>query len=145
MTPAREILGSAFLSDAQSHTGRELELMLSGRKPLAMFYAESLELPSEEIVPEDAFAPYVQTGLILRKDIELTDTAPSGITTNLKYVFYALPGQEWRIQMMIVLKRALYASGGWSEPCERIEGTLLGYTDDENDIHCARKFKRSAS
>jgi hypothetical protein len=119
--------------------------MLSGRKPLAMFYEVSSELPWEEIIPEDAFAPHVQAGLIRRQDIEVNSTLPSGIPTKVTCVFYVLQGQEWRIQLMIVLVRALYAGGGWNETCERVQGTLLGYTNEENDIHCARMFKRSAS
>jgi hypothetical protein len=119
--------------------------MLAHRKPLAMFYEVSSELPWEKIIPEEAFAPHVQAGVIRRQDIEVDYTLPSGIPTKLKYVFYALPGHEWRIQLMIVLVQALHAGCGWNETCERIQGTLLGYTDEENDIHCARVFKLSRS
>ena len=126
------------VASSRSHTGRELELMLSGRKPLAMFYAQASELPWEDLIPEDAFRPHVQAGRMLRQDLELKSTASTGTSTVLRYVFYALPGEEWRIQLMIVLKRALHSGGGWNETCERIEGTLLGYTNEENDIHRAR-------
>jgi len=108
-----------------------------------MFYEVASELPWEEIIPENAFAPHVQAGLMLRQDIEVDSTLPSGIPTKVKYVFYALQGQEWRTELMIVLVRALCAGGGWNETCERVQGTLLGYTSEENDIHCARVFKRS--
>jgi hypothetical protein len=126
-----------------SHTGRELELMLAGQKPLAMFYEIASELPCEELIPEEAFASHVQNGRILRHDVDLRDTNSAGVIHVVRYVFYALPGEEWRIQLMIVLKRALYAGGGWNETCERVEGTLLGYSDQENDIHCAQRFKRT--
>ena len=33
-----------------NHTGRELALMLSGKKPLAMFYAERAELDRKSVV-----------------------------------------------------------------------------------------------
>lgn len=131
------------MSDSSSHTGRELELMLSGRKPLARFSEVSSLLPWEEIIPEEAFAPHVQAGLIRREDIEVDAKDLSGVPIKMKYVFYALQGHEWRIQLMIVLVRALSAGAGWNETCERVEGTLLGYTDDENDTHCALRFKRS--
>jgi hypothetical protein len=119
--------------------------MLSGRKPLAMFYEVSSELPWEDLIPEEAYAPHVQARIIKRQDIEVNSTLPSGIPAKVKYVFYALQGQEWRIQLMIVLVQALHAGGGWNETCERVQGALLGYTDEENDIHCARVFKPSGS
>lgn len=132
------------MNESTSHTGRELELMRAGRKPLAMFYAHVSELPWEDLIPEEAFAPYVQAGQMLRQDIDLESTTPSGMPTVLRYVFYALPGEEWRIQVMTVLKRSLHSEGGWNETCERVEGTLLGYTTEENDAHCARMFRRPA-
>lgn len=42
---------------AANHTGRELTLMRSGKKPLAMFYAEISALPDENLIPELAFSP----------------------------------------------------------------------------------------
>jgi hypothetical protein len=112
--------------------------MLAGRKPLAMFYALTHELPWEELIPEEAFRPHVEAGLFSREDLDLETTAPDGAPVVVRYVFYAALGQEWRIQVMSVLKRGLSAGGGWNETCERVEGTLLGYSDDENDAHCAR-------
>jgi hypothetical protein len=131
--------------EAHSHTNRELELMLAGRKPLAMFYAYTHELPNEELIPETAFALYVESGRFLRQDLELENVDTNGAVLTLRYVFYVLPSQEWRAQLMTVLKRAINQGCGWNEACERIEGTLLGYTDEENDAHCARVFKRANS
>ena len=131
------------MNDSLIHTGRELELMLSGQKSLAMFYAMAHELPWEALIPEEAFAPHVNAGRTLRQDIEFASTSLAGEAMAIKYVFYALPGEEWRTQLMIVLKRAFHSGRGWNETCERMEGTLLGYTNEENDIHCARAFKRS--
>ena len=54
------------MSEAFTHTGRELQLMLEGRKPLAMFYAGTDELPWEELIPEHAFAPHVAN--VTRRD-----------------------------------------------------------------------------
>ena len=118
--------------------------MLAGRKPLAMFYACAHELPWEELVPEDAFRPHVDAGLVSREDIELEATTPAGNAVVLRYVFYAARGQEWRLQLMSVLVRAHYSGGGWNETCERVQGALLGYTDEENEAHCAQMFRGSA-
>lgn len=132
------------MSEAFTHTGRELQLMLKGRKPLAMFYAGTDELPGEELIPEDAFAPHVKAGRMSREEMDVQTTTPAGAPTVVKYVFYALRGQEWRMQLMSVMVQALCSGGGWNETCERVEGTLLGYTSEENDAHCARKFKGNA-
>lgn len=132
------------MSDVFTHTGRELQLMLEGRKPLAMFYAFNDELPWEELVPDEAFAPHVDAGRMSREEIDIETTTPAGAPTLLKYVFYALRGQEWRIQLMGVMVRALRSGGGWNETCERVQGTLLGYTPEENDAHCAHAFRGDA-
>jgi hypothetical protein len=50
------------------HQGKELELMLAGKKHLAVFceaVVEGVEI-SEEIIPENAFSPYVTNGQIER-------------------------------------------------------------------------------
>jgi hypothetical protein len=132
------------MSDGSSHTGRELELMLLGRKPLAMFYALSHELPWEELVPEHSFAPHVEAGRMLRQHFDLESNNSGGVPEVLRYVFFALPGEEWRIPVMVVLKQALHSGAGWNETCERVEGMLLGYTSEENDEHCARMFRHAA-
>jgi hypothetical protein len=130
--------------ESPNHTGRELELMLAGQKPLAMFYAFVSELPWEELIPDEAFAPHVQAGRVLRQHLDMKYTDSSGRSSDLRYVFYALPSQEWRIQVMTVLKQALYSGAGWNETCERVEGMLLGYTSEECDAHCAQVFRRAA-
>ena len=53
---------------AANHTNRELELMLDGRKPLAVFYAGTEELPNEDLVPEKHFESYVVQGKFIREE-----------------------------------------------------------------------------
>src|SRR5689334_173741 len=91
--------------DAANHTNRELELMASGRKPLAMFYAEISELPDERLVPESRFASFVASGEFIRGETEITGDFHDGLRRHLrfKYVFFALRGEEWRIPAMKVL------------------------------------------
>jgi hypothetical protein len=43
-------------------------------------------------------------------------------------VFYALPGQEWRIEALILLLKTAEVTG-WNEGFERMERSLLGYED----------------
>ena len=55
------------MTDADyGHTGRELELMLSGVKPLSMFYDDPNELPDERIIPELEFDTQVASGMFVK-------------------------------------------------------------------------------
>lgn len=118
--------------------------MLAGRKPMAMFYAGVEELPREELIPEEAFAPHVAAGKVSRHAIEVVATIPTGKSAAVRYVLFAVIGEEWRIHAHVVLTRALYAGGGWNETCERVQGALLGYTEQEINEHCSRTFRRVA-
>ena len=124
---------------AANHTGRELALMRSGKKPLAMFYAEIAELPNEVLIPEQAFAPHLVSGAIVRADITLESaySASLGRNAHIRYVFFALADQTWRIGAMSLLRESFAKSRcPWNEALERIEGTLLGYTDEEITTRC---------
>jgi len=120
------------------HTGRELELMLAAKKPLACFSEAERCLPNEDIIPEVSFSPYVQEGILERLEFDLDSLVPDreGIRNKIKYVLFALPGETWRAVAMRLLLTQYSLSGQWNETCERIEGKLLGYTDDENEIWC---------
>ena len=124
---------------AANHTGRELTLMLSGKKPLAMFYAEIAELPNEVLIPEQAFAPHLTSGAIVRAELTLESgySALLGRNAHIRYVFFARAQQEWRISAMSLLRESFAKSRcPWNEALERIEGTLLGYTDEEITTRC---------
>jgi hypothetical protein len=129
--------------DASNHTGKELELMLAQRKPLAMFYAEVGELPNEELIPEMAFEPHVKAGRFSRTEMTLEDRElhpKLGRAPHWSYVIFAVPDEEWRVRIMQTLLRARHNGGGWNETCERIECTLLGYTGAETDAWCTHVF-----
>jgi hypothetical protein len=55
-----------------------------------------------------------------------------------RYIFYALPAEEWRVERMIRLKE----SDSWSADHEREEGRLLGYEEWMNDIWLDRRSAR---
>ncbi len=118
------------------HTGFELFLMLEGVKPFAKF---AVEYPAEvDEFPEEAlFEPHVQAGtLIKRVMIEPFEkpirTSSGSVFEGLRQVFYARRGEEWRIDAYNLLRRQL-AHGPWNDTLERLEGSLLGYTDQQND------------
>ena len=118
------------------HTGYELALMLDGVKPFAKFY---LEYPSEadEWVPEALFEPYVQSGVLIKR---VTADEPfdkpirqhgGRMSEGIRQIFYARRGEEWRIDAHLLVWRQL-KHGRWNETLERLEGSLLGYTDAQN-------------
>ncbi len=130
------------------HTGYELALMLDGVKPFAKFY---LEYPSEpeEWVPEALFEPHVQSGVLLKrvmadepfdKPIRLSD---GRMSDGVRQIFYARRGEEWRIDAHLLVWRQL-KHGRWNETLERLEGSLLGYTDAQNAWWSARRRRDHA-
>lgn len=103
------------------HEGRELELMLSGRKPLAMFYDV---IPASFELPEADFAPHVAAGRIVMRE-EIYTSASTGDLS--RYLYYALPAETWRIDVMHRLQAAFHQGRPTSEAIETQIGRLLGY------------------
>jgi hypothetical protein len=101
---------------AANHTNRELELMLAGKKPLAMFYAEISELPDEELIPEQKFSPYVTSNRFVRSEIVFSGSFSSklGRKMQIKYVFFALHTEAWRINAMLLLKEQHFKTNAWN-------------------------------
>ena len=132
------------------HTGRELEFMLKRRKPLAHFSDAYPAEPDEEIFPEAAFAPFVSDGTFEVRDyVELLTEPPPRAhpaVRGIPHLFYARPSEAWRIDAFIAMLAASKRAG-WSEGLERLEGSLLGYTDSEIDAwldysrRCASNYR----
>ena len=109
------------------HEGRELELMLAGEKPLAMF---SDVIPSDYPWPDELFEPYVASGRLIKRE-HLTESQLEGY--KVRYLYYALPDEVWRIERVHELN--LMSFGGWCDAAAdscRETGRLLGY--QEKDI-----------
>lgn len=109
------------------HEGRELELMLAGKKPLAMF---NDDLPEGMEPPEIAFDAYVAEGRFVKAEIIFpVDAFPD---TGLRYYFYALPREEWRMVRMIEILRGIFVDRVPSTDELEIEtGRLLGYAETD--------------
>jgi hypothetical protein len=125
---------------AHPHEGRELELMLAGLKPLAMFdeiiILHGSPPPEYELkrVPEADFAPFVANGTLVRREIDavLKSTWDPDGKFLLQHVFFALPAHAWRIDAMIfLLEEYLKLESSWDATMERLIGRLLGYSDGE--------------
>jgi hypothetical protein len=108
------------------HEGRELDLMLSGEKPLAMFCDI---VPSAYTWPDARFEPHVSSGRLVQKEM-LTET-PDGRYT-VRHLYYALPHEAWRIDEAHAL--ALMHFETWcdeaADVCAQL-GRLLGYREDD--------------
>jgi len=130
----------------QVHTGRELTLMLAGTKPMSVFIDEHPSLHGLDIIPEGEFEPYVAAGRIVKRE----EIAPPGQNAPVvrgerigsRRVLYALPSDVWRIDAYLLLWKTAEISG-WNEGFERMEGSLLGYEDWQNDIHIERRYRRA--
>jgi len=113
-----------------NHEGMELELMLAGEKPLAMFYCSTSKGVSYEQIPEQRFDAYVESGRFVKEEMTF-DVAPE---VSVRYVLYALKGEEWRISALKLVLREMKRTGkAGQEGIDRITGALLGYSEEEID------------
>jgi len=112
------------------HTGRELSLMLSGVKPMAYFvYFEGEEFRDPV---DEAFDRHVSSRAIIHSEHCLI--LGGAVKRKAVYTIYTLPGEEWRADALMQLRKSASESG-WSEERVRLEGTLLGYEDWQNDVY----------
>jgi hypothetical protein len=112
------------------HEGRELELMLAGRKPLSLFSFEAGI--QREIFPESQFDLQVAEGRFV-KDFRLVTFVSEGLETSMKNILYATASEAWRIPAMWVVQDIYHSMlPGWRPDLERVIGSLLGY--ERNDV-----------
>ncbi|MEN9865903.1 MAG: hypothetical protein RL748_1493 [Pseudomonadota bacterium] len=118
------------------HTGRELKMMLSGKKPLAVFSEYWPNSTGYEFIPERHFAQYVADGTFSQYECIDTDTK----MRRARYVLFAVKGEEWRFNAYIMM-RGISKKVGWNEGFERMEGELLGYEEWQNDAFIEMIYK----
>lgn len=106
--------------------------MLAKQKPLSVFTGSFPPCLDFEEIPERLFDPYVVTGLFVKT--ERIDSLGPGEARSIRRVLYALPNEVWRINAFGLLLDTARITG-WNATLERMEGTLLGYTDEQNDIY----------
>ena len=118
--------------------------MLSRGKPLAHFCDAYPPLPLEDVIPRKSFNPHVLSGKFeLRIFVApLIDSTPVGAqhTKGTIHFLYSTRPESWRIDAYIAMLSEA-ARTGWSEHFERLQGTLLGYLDWQNDAHIASVLK----
>ncbi|WP_336081727.1 hypothetical protein [Thalassospira sp. CH_XMU1448-2] len=109
------------------HEGRELELMLADSKPMAMF---SDALNVSDYFPDADFAPHVAAGTIIRVE-EIIPRPPF----EMRYLFFALPGEEWRIEEALIMSRNLCAGTVEDHEADSARmGKLLGYSLEDISV-----------
>lgn len=130
------------------HTGYELALMLEGTKPFAMF-ATDYPLEPGDLRQDALFDPHVKSGLLVKRVIDEPFERPIRIRSGrviggVRRMFFARRGEEWRIDAHLLLWDQL-KHGSWNETLERMQGTLLGYTDAQNEWWIAYRRHNNAS
>ncbi len=101
--------------------------MLANKKPLSKFSDGKDCFPDVVERYLRHFDRHVSSGRIIRRDVFSPPNERRSFT--LHQIFFALPGEEWRIDAMIELME----SPSWGIKQERREGELLGYDDWMND------------
>lgn len=129
------------LSDGPSnflgpHEGRELELMASGGKPLAMFVEP---LPTEhELFDEQGLDALVEEQALVKKLRVESITTPEGAEGQIRRVLYAQVSEAWRIPAMLFVHDTYASLGiGFSPDLERMIGLLLGYDREHIERYIA--------
>jgi hypothetical protein len=122
------------------HTNRELLMMLEGVKPLAAFCDEFLV---SELVNAPQYSKFdvqaAKGNLVKREHIEF-DSINADICR--RRTLFALPEETWRIDAYLLLWKTARITG-WNDGFERMEGSLLGYSDEQNDLFM--QYKKSVA
>ena len=114
------------------HRGKELELMLAGKKHLAIFHdalVDGQPIP-ESIIPEKSFAPYIAGGNLKRSASILSSMKDRN---PVQYVCFTTPQNEWRADAFFwIHQECAEGRRPFDDAYEFFVGRLLGY--EESDI-----------
>lgn len=110
------------------HTNRELDLMLSGGKPLSVFHAKDGE--SYDVFNGQKFRKF--SSIIKSRKIRIGD-----VTVYFKY----LHGEDWRVDAYILIYKVRSYFGN-SAHLEIVEGELLGYSSEQNIEYIEKFWKK---
>lgn len=113
------------------HGGRELDLMKKGAKPVCMFNEDA----GERCSSKNEFDECVSSGLFVKRTRQRVADASAGTSSPAARVFYALPGEEWRIDALDLVLDVYVEFGGWRPDLERVIGRLLGHSAEDIERH----------
>jgi hypothetical protein len=121
------------------HNGRELEMMLRGEKPMALFAAEP-GMDADD-VGDALFKPFVDEGRIL----QFSHIDPE---TSIEERRYCLPTEDWRCKLSLLISRMCRSGEAFdvftSNDLARLEGTLLGYPKEDIEVFIAHAMSRKS-
>jgi hypothetical protein len=125
------------------HTRREFVLMTSGRKPMCSLIGRLPADNSFKEIPEYLFDPQVLSGKLVKREYCEINSVQSSPLKGLRVVLYALLGEAWRLDAYIQVRLAA-KKFGWDESLTYQEGSLLGYSEPENDawIEASRRSRK---
>ena len=137
------------MSRYRTHVGQELEMMLSGVKPLAMFCGDADSERDERIISERRFSPYVQKGQFVKQEfiLECAVDPRTNKPIRVRYVFYASASEQWRMDAMRLTVQIMARMGGADEGLDRMMGILLGHSPEEVDEFvgkCTTQYRKFA-
>lgn len=122
------------------HNGRELQMMLRGEKPMALFSAEP-GMDAEDVGDAD-FQPFVEE----RRILKFSQTDPE---TSVEERRYCLPTEEWRCKLSQMISQMCRSGKAFdvftTNDLARLEGTLLGYTKDSVEAFIAHSTTHISS
>jgi hypothetical protein len=114
------------------HEFRELELMLAGDKPLAVFVDED---PGNFEIPEADFDVHVAVGRFVKKEAVYPHPDRSYAP---RYIYFALPEEAWRIDKLHAINAAILGGSRKATENDELEiGGLLGYSDQQIQAYLA--------
>src|SRR4051812_18258425 len=95
------------------HTNRELELMLAGKKPFAVFARQHVDgFEKSDALSDQDFDRYVANNTISEQTRTFDMQAQDGSPVKVDYYFYAMKGEEWRVEAYCLLLDLLH-NRGW--------------------------------
>src|SRR5438477_11135485 len=84
------------------HDGRELQLMLEGKKPLSMFLTDNTV--EYEDYPDKRFDAFTSEGRFV-KDVRIEKfVLVNGVEMRTRRILYATASQAWRIPAMLMIQ-----------------------------------------
>lgn len=123
------------------HNGRELEMMLAGDKPLAVFVQDPL-IEKADALGQQNMSAHVESGALHESTRTYPFRSDDGQEYEVRYWLYASAAEAWRIPAYYLLLDMQHHWGSWSPELECLQGTLLGYTDAQNRYHLSRTYSR---
>jgi hypothetical protein len=114
------------------HEGRELELMLAGKKHLSKFVFEE---NASDVFPLRELDKLVANGMLTKDERSERHSLPHGDDVIIRNLLYATAAEAWRIPAMRAVED-IYQKlmPGWRPDLERIIGVLLGYDSEDVEL-----------